>query len=204
MDWQKIEIEYITDPAASYRSLAEKYEIPLSTLEKRARREKWAEQKKGSAVSTVKKAVKAHENRQKKRIEKVIHLGDRLLDRLEEAIEEIDKQVIREVTKTKTLTFGDERDPKRLTKETVKEKERLDVVQTMVDRAGLKAIASSVRDVMEILSLRNKLDEKEQKARIANLERQAKRDELPDGQAYGVVLLPSILPPEAPPHEEEA
>ncbi len=202
MDWQKIEIEYVTDPNASYRSLAEKYHIPLSTLEKRARREKWAEQKKESAVSTVKKAVKAHENRQKKRIEKVIHLGDRLLDRLEEAIEEIDKQVIREVTKTKTLTFGDERDPKRLTKETVKEKERLDVVQTMVDRTGLKAIASSVRDVMEILSLRNKLDEKEQKARIAHLERQAKRDELPGGTAYGVVLLPSVLSPEDPPDEE--
>ncbi|MBQ4065980.1 MAG: hypothetical protein IJD10_07755 [Clostridia bacterium] len=66
MDWQKIEIEYITDPAASFRSLAEKYEIPRSTLEKRARREKWADRKKKSAVRTVEKAVKAHENSQKK------------------------------------------------------------------------------------------------------------------------------------------
>ncbi len=204
MDWQKIEIEYITDLAASYRSLAEKYEIPRSTLEKRARREKWADRKKKSAVRTVEKAVKAHENSQKKRIEKVISIGDRLLDRLEEAVEELDRQVIREVTKTKTLTFGDPANPKKLTKETVKEKERLDVVQTMVDRAGLKAIASSVRDVMEILSLRNKLDEKEQKARIANLERQAKADALPDGNTYGVVLLPSILSPEEPPEEDKA
>ena len=46
MDWQKIEIEYITDPAASYRSLAEKYKIPLSTLEKKARREKMGREKK--------------------------------------------------------------------------------------------------------------------------------------------------------------
>ncbi|MBQ4065981.1 MAG: hypothetical protein IJD10_07760 [Clostridia bacterium] len=78
------------------------------------------------------------------------------------------------------------------------------MVQTLVDRAGLKAIASSVRDVMEILSLRNKLDEKEQKARIANLERQAQAGALPDGNTYGVVLLPSILPPEEPPEEAKA
>lgn len=40
VDWQKIKAEYLQG-GTSYRKLAEKYEVPFSTLEKKARAEKW-------------------------------------------------------------------------------------------------------------------------------------------------------------------
>ena len=201
MDWQAVKIEYITDADASYRSLSEKYGIPRSTLEKRARREKWPEERKASDGRTVRKAVKAHENRQKKRIERVVGNVDRLLDRVEQAVEELDRQILREVVKTKKITY-DGTDSKRVSKETVREKEKLVTAETIIDRAGLKAVASALKDIKEILSPKDELDISEQKARIANLEKQAKRDELPEDRSYGVVFLPAVLPAEQPPEDK--
>lgn len=200
MDWQAVKIEYITDPEASYRSLSEKHGIPRSTLEKRARREGWPAERKASVGRTVRKAVKAHENRQKKRIERVVGNVDRLLDRVEQAVEELDRQVLREVVKTKKITY-DGTDSKRVSKETVKEKEKLVTAETIIDRAGLKAVASALKDIKEILSPKDELDISEQRARIANLEKQARRDELPEDKCYGVVFLPAVLPAEQPPEE---
>ena len=43
MDWSKIKTEYITDESASYRKLAEKYEVSFTTLSNRAKDEGWVE-----------------------------------------------------------------------------------------------------------------------------------------------------------------
>ena len=46
-----------------------------------------------------------------------------------------------------------------------------------MDRSGLKAIASALRDIKEVQMLKTALDEKEQRARIANLEKQAEKED---------------------------
>lgn len=191
MDWQAVKIEYITDPHTSYRSLAEKHGIPRSTLEKRARREGWPEERRRSLGRAVRKAVTAHENRQKKRMERVVDNVDRLLDRVEQAVEELDRQILREVVKTKKIVY-DDTVSKRVSKETVTEREKLSEVKSIVDRSGLKSVTAALRDIKDILSPKDELDKEEQKARISALE----------NRELGVVLLAEVSPPPLPPEEE--
>ena len=47
----------------------------------------------------------------------------------------------------------------------------------IVDRQGLKQIASALKDIKEVKMLRSELDRQEQEARIANLRKQADKDE---------------------------
>lgn len=46
-----------------------------------------------------------------------------------------------------------------------------------VDRTALKSLSSTIKDIKDIQNIKTKLDIEEQKARIANLKRQAERDE---------------------------
>jgi len=43
VDWFVVRKEYLTDATSSYRTLAKKYEVSTTTLEKRAKSEGWAE-----------------------------------------------------------------------------------------------------------------------------------------------------------------
>ena len=58
---------------------------------------------------------------------------------------------------------------------------------------GLRALTASVKDLKEILGVKSALDEKEQKARIATLEKQANKD---DSGAGGATLVVEGLPEE--------
>ena len=62
LDWNKIKTEYITT-SISYRKLAEKYDIPSSTLRDRAKREQWFEKKKKHQANIVSKSVQKAESR---------------------------------------------------------------------------------------------------------------------------------------------
>ena len=58
----------------------------------------------------------------------------------------------------------------------------LSKIEDMVDRQGMQAkdvrsLVAAVKDLKEIQSIKSDLDEKEQKARIANLEKQAEKDD---------------------------
>ena len=53
---------------------------------------------------------------------------------------------------------------------------RVDSVR-LLDEKGIRALTSAVKDLKEIQGVRSELDKQEQKARIANLRRQAEKDE---------------------------
>ena len=56
----------------------------------------------------------------------------------------------------------------------------------------IRALVAAVKDLKEIQNVRSDLDEQEQKARIANLQRQAPAHDDED-EGTGVVLLPPVL-----------
>lgn len=93
-DWTKIKTEYITDSNSSYRRLAEKYDIPLGTLQKRAKKEKWTELKKQSGDRKVAKSVSKIENKQVDRAARLMDVTDKLLIKIEEAVEELSTEGI--------------------------------------------------------------------------------------------------------------
>ena len=180
MDWKRIKAEYIAG-GTSYRKLAEKYGVSFSTLRKVAAKEQWTELRNRAGAKRDTKIIDSvSENEAKKAIDKlsrVSDLTDKLLDKLEQAIEELDIQLYKDVVKTKVIEYNNVERPDKPTKEIIHEEEKVVELRTIVDRGGLKAIASSLRDIKEIQMLKSDADRREQEARIRNLEKQAEADD---------------------------
>jgi monoamine oxidase len=177
VDWNKIKSEYITDDASSYTKLAKKYGIARSTIANRAGREGWASDKERYRNDLVTKTVAAVQKKQVDKMQRIQDITDKLLDKLEQAVNELDRQLLRDVTKVKEIEYNNDLRPDKPTKEVITEREIIRDVSTIIDRAGLKAIASALRDIKEVQMLKTELDKQEQEARIANLRKQADKDD---------------------------
>ena len=180
MDWKRIKAEYIAG-GTSYRKLAKKYNVSFTTLTRTAQRENWVELRQQAEDKTTTKILESvSEDSADKAVDKlkrVSDLTDKLLNKLEQAIEELDIQLYKDVVKVKEIEYNNDRRPDKPTKETIHEEEKVIEVKTIVDRSGLKAIASSLRDIKEIQMLKSELDRKEQEARIAKLQKEAEKVE---------------------------
>lgn len=179
MDWKQAKAEYIAG-GTSYRKLAEKYGTTLAVLRNVAEREGWVKLKAQARHKTNTKIVEyvssVDAEKVVDRLERVSDLTDKLLDKIEKAIEELDIQLYKDVVRVKEIEYNNERRPDKPTKETIHEEEKVIECRTIVDRSGLKSIASSLRDIKEIQMLKSDLDKREQEARIAKLEREAQED----------------------------
>lgn len=177
MDWNSIREEYITDETSSYRSLAKKYGVGLTALYNHAKAEDWVGQRKQLKDKTITKSIETISDQRADKLSRVLDITDKLLDKLERAVDELDVQLLRTVVKTKEIEYNHDARPDKPTKETIHETETITDVHTIVDRSGLKAISSALRDIKEIQMLKSELDRQEQQARIDNLRKQADREE---------------------------
>ena len=175
-DWKKIKTEYITDTSSSYRKLAKKYNISLGSLCDRAKREKWAELKKQNYDKSVTKQVAAVEEKQIARLVRIQNLTDTLLDKLEQAVNELDIQLVKHTEKVKEIEYNNEIVPDKPTKEIINETEEILEVRSIIDRKGAELIANAITKIKDIQMIKSQLDIEEQKARIANLKKQAEAD----------------------------
>ena len=175
-DWQAIKTEYITTDT-SYRKLAQKYGIHYKVISERGKDEKWVELRSQHRDKTLTKTLGKISNKQADKMARIDDLADRLLEKLEQAITELDLQLYKHTDKTKTIEYDNDRRPDKPTRETIHEEEKLLEVNSIVDRQGLKQIASALKDIKEVKMLRSELDRQEQEARIANLRKQADKDE---------------------------
>lgn len=176
-DWTKIKTEYITDSKSSYRKLAEKYDVSLGTLQKRAKKEKWTELKKQSGDRRVAKSVDAIESKQVDRMTRLMDATDALLSKIEKAINELDVQLVTNTEKVKEIEYKNIDRPDKPTKEIIHESEKLVEVRTIVDRKGIQELASAMKSIKEVQMLKTELDKREQEARIRNLERANEDDD---------------------------
>ena len=172
MDWNKIKQEYISGNT-SYRKLAKKYGVSESTLSKRAMKEKWSVLKDAAEQESNRRIIKVVVNKQRKRMERLQNITDELLNKAEQAVKELDIQLYKNVEKTKVIEYKNHERPDKPTKETVHEEEKVTEIRTIIDRKGLQAIAAALKSIQEIQGLKNELDAREQKARIARLENEA-------------------------------
>lgn len=86
MDWQAIKNEYISDTSCSYRKLVKKYGVSRTTLEKRARDEKWTELRRQTQGKTEAKLINAISKKNAKIDTKYFSLVDKLFDKANEVI----------------------------------------------------------------------------------------------------------------------
>ena len=187
-DWQAIKTEYITTDT-SYRKLAQKYGIHYKVISERGKDEKWVELRSQHRDKTLTKTLGKISNKQADKMARIDDLADQLLDKLQQAIQELDLQLAKHTDKTKTIEYDNDRRPDKPTKEVVHEEEKLLEVKSIVDRQGLKQIASALKDIKEVKMLRSELDKQEQEARIAALRQKSMTGDGDDDET-GVILLP--------------
>lgn len=202
-DWTKVKTEYITNEKSSYRKLADKYDIPLGTIYKRAKKENWVDLKQQSYDKRVAKTVTSVENNQIKKLERILTITDKLLDKIEKAVDELDIQLCKKVEKVKEIEYNNCERPDKPTKEIVHEIEEVSEVRSIIDRKGVQELASAIKSLKEVQMLKTELDEQEQKARIDKLRKDIEADKVSDDKPCGVVLMPPIMPELTPPSEEE-
>ena len=86
MVWQKIKAEYIAG-GTSYRKLAEKYGVSRTTLERKAKDEKWSELRRQAEVKAEAKIINAVSEKSAKIDDKYFRLVDKLFSKAEEVID---------------------------------------------------------------------------------------------------------------------
>lgn len=86
MVWQKIKAEYIAG-GTSYRKLAEKYGVSRTTLERKAKDEKWSELRRQAEVKAEAKIINAVSEKSAKIDDKYFRLVDKLFTKAEEVID---------------------------------------------------------------------------------------------------------------------
>lgn len=164
IDWLKIKNEYINGNI-SYRKLAEKYSVPFSTLNYWAKKEKWVEQRKAQQdkinTKLIQKTAEKIAEKESDRLTRISTAADRLLDKIEEATEQLDQFIVTSKSKTKTVTYVRDRagfgKPK---KEVIKEDESKEVINAgFIDKKGLKALASALKDLKDIQTANDATDE---------------------------------------------
>lgn len=192
-DWQAIKTEYITTNT-SYRKLAQKYGVSYQAICHRSKEEGWLTAREQHTNKTVSKAIDKISDRKVDKLARIEKLTDKLLDKLEVAISELDLQLVRHTDKTKTIEYNNLDRPDKPTKEIIHEEEKVLEVSSIIDRQGLKQIASALKDIKEVKMLKSELDRQEQEAKIDKLRADAaanRNDD--DDDETGVVLMPPVL-----------
>ena len=177
IDWTRIKTEYITTDKSSYRKLSEKYDIPLGTIYKRAKKENWVELKKQSYDKKVAKTVASVEKKQVEKLERILSITDKLLDKIEMAVEELDIQLCKKTEKVKEIEYNNYERPDKPTKETIHEEEKVIEIRTIIDRKGVQELSNAIKNLKEVQMLKSELDEEEQKARINKLRKDAEDEQ---------------------------
>ena len=191
VDWLKIKTEYITDPSATYRNLSKKYGVPKTNLERRAKKEGWVSLRRRAEDKAVARAVSEYEKKQAKKMETIDRIANKLLRKIEKAVEEIDLQIVTSVEKTKVIEYNNDKRPDKPTKETITEKTELGTIHTIIDRQGVRVLASALRDLKEAKGILSPIEVREKEAQI-----DAARARLPEtnneDEQGGVILLSDV------------
>lgn len=176
-DYNKLKKEYIKG-GVSYRQLSEKYGVSISALKRLGAKEHWGELRDQVAAETSQKLVDSISEKNADVGARLYAVTERLLAKVERAVEELDIALITNSRKEKTIEYNNRERPDKPTREVVVETEEVLQTSSIVDRAGLKAIAATLRDIKEIHNIHSDMDKMEQQARIDKLRKDSEqRDE---------------------------
>lgn len=150
-NWVKIRNTYLSTNT-TYSALAEKYGVSESTLSKRAREERWREKREEQRKKIAKKLQeKTAENLAEKeanRMARISDAADELLEKIRLATQQLDMYLAKDKRKY-TQQVRDKTTGKVLYVDV--EEEKVKSVKTdRIDKAGLKQIASALKDLKDI------------------------------------------------------
>lgn len=175
-DWNAIKSEYITTDT-SYRKLAEKYGLSRIAVGDMGKKEGWVELRRQHLAKALSKSLEKDIKTKADRLSRINKATDRLLEKVEQAIDELDLIIVKSTRKEKVIEYDNTERPDKPTREVISEEEEVGEVSSIIDRNGLKLIASALRDIKEVQMLKSEMDDQEQEARIANLRKMAEKDD---------------------------
>ena len=135
MDWKKIKAEYVAG-GTSYRKLCEKYGVSRTTLQRKAKEEKWCELRSQAEAKTAAKIVESVSDNSAETDKAFMRLVNKLFKKAEEVIDTMPKWSV----------------------------------------YALKEMSVTMKNLKEIKGLKSADDIKEQRARIAKLQKEAESD----------------------------
>ncbi|MBP3555763.1 MAG: hypothetical protein J6K63_08985 [Clostridia bacterium] len=103
-NWNKIKAEYMAG-GTSYRKLADKYDVSIRSLQRRASKEKWVDLRQQTVDKAAAKIIDAVSTQQARRYQRLQDVTDKLLDKLEGIVERVcleemvlDKYTMKQIT----------------------------------------------------------------------------------------------------------
>lgn len=184
-DWEKIKTDYITGKM-SQRELAEKYEVPLSNLKRRAVKEDWVKRRTQHETKVV---TKVEEKRAGRKADKIIKLQESA-DRMQQLIDKVladEDQFHRHL-----IDFG--------TKEVIHKKADTKAIRDMM--ATLKDLTAVIRDVYGLPGKEAAAAMRIARAKLKLDQQRAAYGRVSDDDT-GVVFMEPIMEPTQPPEESE-
>lgn len=198
-DWAKIKTEYIADANSSYRKLAEKYNIPFSTIKDRAVREKWFSAKKKIQEKVVKNTAHKIASRKasriiRKELDPALEAAARINQLVLETLAD-DKQFRRHLVQRREKGFEVAEDGSAIqTERWWVEEQEFDVIDTRRLRDLAQALKIS-KELMRLLQgLLDPADEKRLQLEQERLELEKTKAGIGDGEddETGIVILPEV------------
>ena len=158
-DWEQLEKEYILSEYKSVSAfLKEKNIKATGNTNKRTKgwKEKKAkkEQKKGNKI--VEKVVEKESEKEAQKIVDIKSIANDLALNIIKANTQLDTYLIKNKEKTKKVKYDNKSLKPSI--ETITEKEIIDTKKGIIDRQGLKMLASALKDINEIMGDNNKQD----------------------------------------------
>lgn len=176
ISWKKLKIEYATTDI-SYREIARKYNIPLSTVTKQAAKEKWVEERKHFGDKVTTKSVRKISDRKSDRLAELAMAADSMGAVIQNALKD-DKQFYRFVDKA-----GNESIVKKVDSKAIREM-----------TAAIKELTALVRDLYNIPSHKDDFEMKLAREKFELDKQKAAADEDKEGgEESGVLIVPPII-----------
>lgn len=151
-DWKQLEKEYILSDYKSVSAFLKDKGIKRNGSVQQAVKgwnEKKVQKEFEKSSKVIEKTIEKESEKEAQQIADIKSIANELALNVLKANTELNKHIAKSKTKTKTVTY----DPKALkpSKEVTKEQEEVNEYISIIDRQGLKMLASALKDLNEIL-----------------------------------------------------
>lgn len=192
-DWVTIRADYVSG-GGSFRVLAEKYGISVSSIKKKAAAEEWTANRTKLEPQlyqkTVRKVLEQKSDQNADRLTRILALSDTLLSKAEIAAAELTQHVVRNKHRERVIEYDAEDGKGRPypTRETISDTEQIDFGIGPIDRMGLKQVASALKDLRDVAATPNTDEQSLSKIAemMARLDKEAGADGVPEPETGGV------------------
>ena len=167
-NWKELEKEYILGDYKSVNAFLKSKNIPRNGNTQKAVKgwnNKKVQKEFEKSSKTIQKVIEKEAEREANKILNVKDTAEELLKKINDSIKELDRYVAKTTTKTKTVKYDYKAmKPK---EEVTVEKNIVNEYKAIIDRFGLKQLASALKDVNDIIGDGNP-EKEEDKVVIVN------------------------------------